>query len=80
MTRTEVAPVWDGEAFLPVQMVPLDLSYDHRVINGAERNRFGKLDPAANVVSRFQSSKGGDLHPDYQANTGDSQSSLRLAP
>ena len=31
--------MWDGEAFQPVPMVPLDLSYDHRVINGAEAAR-----------------------------------------
>ncbi len=40
LTRTEIKPVWDGETFQPVPMVPLDLSYDHRVINGAEAARF----------------------------------------
>lgn len=40
ITRAEMAPVWDGEAFQPVQMAPLDLSYDHRVINGADAARF----------------------------------------
>lgn len=40
ITKTEQAPVWDGETFQPVPMVPLDLSYDHRVINGAEAARF----------------------------------------
>lgn len=40
ITRTEMVPVWDGEAFQPVPMVPLDLSYDHRVINGADAARF----------------------------------------
>ena len=40
LTRTEVTPVWDGEAFQPVPMVPLDISYDHRVLNGAEAARF----------------------------------------
>ena len=40
LIRTEVTPVWNGEAFAPVPMVPLDLSYDHRVINGAEAARF----------------------------------------
>ncbi|MFA8444168.1 2-oxo acid dehydrogenase subunit E2 [Yoonia sp.] len=40
LTRTEIKPVWDGESFQPVPMVPLDLSYDHRVINGAEAARF----------------------------------------
>jgi pyruvate/2-oxoglutarate dehydrogenase complex dihydrolipoamide acyltransferase (E2) component len=40
LTRTEMTPVWNGEVFAPVPMVPLDLSYDHRVINGAEAARF----------------------------------------
>lgn len=40
ITRAEVRPVWDGEAFQPTPMVPLDLSYDHRVINGADAARF----------------------------------------
>ncbi|MGB8623345.1 MAG: 2-oxo acid dehydrogenase subunit E2, partial [Paracoccaceae bacterium] len=40
LTRTETVPVWDGEAWQPVPMVPLDLSYDHRVINGADAARF----------------------------------------
>ena len=40
ITRAETVPVWNGEAFVPVQMVPLDLTYDHRVINGADAARF----------------------------------------
>ncbi|WP_068415699.1 2-oxo acid dehydrogenase subunit E2 [Labrenzia sp. OB1] len=40
ITRTRIQPVWDGEAFQPRPVVPLDLSYDHRVINGAEAARF----------------------------------------
>jgi len=40
ITRAEIAPVWTGAEFRPVPMVPLDLSYDHRVINGAEAARF----------------------------------------
>jgi pyruvate dehydrogenase E2 component (dihydrolipoamide acetyltransferase) len=40
LTRTETVPVWDGEAWQPVPMVPMDLSYDHRVINGADAARF----------------------------------------
>ncbi|WP_349368764.1 2-oxo acid dehydrogenase subunit E2 [Salinarimonas sp.] len=40
LTRTETVPVWDGERFVPRPMVPLDLSYDHRVINGADAARF----------------------------------------
>lgn len=40
ITRTETVTLWSGETPRPVQMVPLDLSYDHRVINGAEAARF----------------------------------------
>jgi len=40
LTRTSLKPVWDGEAFRPRPKVPLDLSYDHRVINGADAARF----------------------------------------
>ena len=40
LTRTETAPVWDGTAFVPRPMLPLDLTYDHRVINGADAARF----------------------------------------
>ncbi|WP_108663588.1 2-oxo acid dehydrogenase subunit E2 [Acuticoccus kandeliae] len=40
LTRTETVPIWDGAAFVPRPMVPIDLSYDHRVINGAEAARF----------------------------------------
>jgi pyruvate dehydrogenase E2 component (dihydrolipoamide acetyltransferase) len=40
LTRTELVPVWDGAAWQPVPMLPLDLSYDHRVINGADAARF----------------------------------------
>ncbi|TCM68755.1 pyruvate dehydrogenase E2 component (dihydrolipoamide acetyltransferase) [Acinetobacter calcoaceticus] len=35
-------PVWDGEAFNPRLMLPLSLSYDHRVINGADAARFSR--------------------------------------
>ncbi|PXA82845.1 dihydrolipoamide acetyltransferase [Nostoc sp. 3335mG] len=38
--RTE--PVWTGSAFEPRKMLPLSLSYDHRVINGADAARFVK--------------------------------------
>ena len=40
ITRTETVTVWHGATPEPVPMVPLDLSYDHRVINGAEAARF----------------------------------------
>lgn len=40
ITQTKVKPVWDGTAFQPRTMMPLSLSYDHRVINGADAARF----------------------------------------
>ncbi len=40
LTRTETVPVWEEGAWAPVPMVPLDLSYDHRVVNGADAARF----------------------------------------
>ena len=40
ITRTETVTFWDGDTPRPVPMVPLDLSYDHRVINGADAARF----------------------------------------
>jgi pyruvate dehydrogenase E2 component (dihydrolipoamide acetyltransferase) len=33
-------PVWDGTEFVPRLMLPLSLSYDHRVIDGAAAARF----------------------------------------
>ncbi|MBV1703845.1 MAG: dihydrolipoyllysine-residue acetyltransferase [Hyphomicrobiales bacterium] len=40
VVRTKTAPVWDGAEFRPRQMLPLCLSYDHRVIDGASAARF----------------------------------------
>jgi pyruvate dehydrogenase E2 component (dihydrolipoamide acetyltransferase) len=40
VTRAKMKPVWDGEAFQPRLMLPLDLSYDHRAVDGAEAARF----------------------------------------
>jgi pyruvate/2-oxoglutarate dehydrogenase complex dihydrolipoamide acyltransferase (E2) component len=40
ITRTETVPVWEDDNWKPVPMAPLDLSYDHRVINGAVAARF----------------------------------------
>lgn len=37
--RAQTKPRWDGTAFAPRLMLPLDLSYDHRVIDGAEAAR-----------------------------------------
>ena len=38
--RAAVQPVWDGEVFRPATMLPLALSYDHRVVNGGDGGRF----------------------------------------
>jgi pyruvate dehydrogenase E2 component (dihydrolipoamide acetyltransferase) len=38
--RSAVKPVWDGSAFVPRTLLPLSLSYDHRVIDGASAARF----------------------------------------
>ena len=38
--RAGVQPVWDGEVFRPSTMLPLALSYDHRVVNGGDGGRF----------------------------------------
>jgi pyruvate dehydrogenase E2 component (dihydrolipoyllysine-residue acetyltransferase) len=40
VSRAVMKPVWDGKAFQPRLMVPLSLSYDHRVIDGAYAARF----------------------------------------
>lgn len=40
VSRSNMAPVWDGEQFQPRLMLPLSLSYDHRVIDGADAARF----------------------------------------
>ncbi|MCY4350589.1 MAG: dihydrolipoyllysine-residue acetyltransferase [Thiotrichales bacterium] len=40
LSRSRMAPVWDGAAFQPRLMLPLDLSWDHRVVDGAEAARF----------------------------------------
>jgi pyruvate dehydrogenase E2 component (dihydrolipoamide acetyltransferase) len=40
LSRAAMKPVWDGGAFVPRLMLPLSLSYDHRVIDGALAARF----------------------------------------
>ncbi len=40
VTRSAMKPVWDGQQFAPRLMLPLSLSYDHRVIDGAAAARF----------------------------------------
>jgi pyruvate dehydrogenase E2 component (dihydrolipoamide acetyltransferase) len=40
VSRGTMEPVWDGTSFAPRLMLPLSLSYDHRVIDGADAMRF----------------------------------------
>jgi pyruvate dehydrogenase E2 component (dihydrolipoamide acetyltransferase) len=40
VTRSAMKPVWDGAQFVPRLILPLSLSYDHRVIDGALAARF----------------------------------------
>jgi pyruvate dehydrogenase E2 component (dihydrolipoamide acetyltransferase) len=42
VSKATIQPVWDGKTFQPKLMLPLSLSYDHRVINGAAAARFTK--------------------------------------
>lgn len=40
VTRAKMQPIWNGKEFVPRLMLPLDITYDHRVIDGAEGARF----------------------------------------
>jgi pyruvate dehydrogenase E2 component (dihydrolipoamide acetyltransferase) len=40
VTRSQMKPLWNGKEFTPRLMLPLSLSYDHRVIDGALATRF----------------------------------------
>ncbi len=40
VSRSKMQPVWQGNEFVPRLVLPLDLTYDHRVIDGAEAARF----------------------------------------
>lgn len=40
ISKSQMKPLWDGKEFIPSLMLPLSLSYDHRVINGAYAARF----------------------------------------
>ena len=41
--RSSIRPVWDGKQFAPRLIIPLSLSYDHRVIDGATAARFNSF-------------------------------------
>ena len=40
LSKSAIKPVWDGKQFVPRLMMPMSLSYDHRVIDGAMGARF----------------------------------------
>jgi len=40
VSKASIQPVWNGSEFVPRQLLPLCLSYDHRAINGADAGRF----------------------------------------
>ena len=40
VSRAQIKPVWNGKEFVPRNLLPLSLSYDHRAINGADAGRF----------------------------------------
>lgn len=40
LVKSAMKPVWDGQAFVPRLMLPFSVSYDHRIIDGAEAARF----------------------------------------
>ncbi|MGB3750627.1 MAG: dihydrolipoyllysine-residue acetyltransferase [Arcobacteraceae bacterium] len=40
LSKSEIKPKWNGESFDPALMLPLSLSYDHKVIDGADGARF----------------------------------------
>ena len=40
VSKSQIKPIWSGTEFVPRLMLPLCLSYDHRVINGGDAGRF----------------------------------------
>ncbi len=52
VSKSKMQPVWDGKAFQPRLMMPLSLSYDHRVIDGAAAARFNAF--LSSVLADFR--------------------------
>ncbi|QKO21610.1 dihydrolipoyllysine-residue acetyltransferase [Rhodoferax sp. BAB1] len=52
LSKSAMKPVWDGKAFQPRLLMPLSLSYDHRVIDGAAGARFNAY--LAQVLGDFR--------------------------
>lgn len=52
VTRAQLKPVWDGNGFVPRLILPMALSWDHRVIDGAAAARF--LQHLATLLTDFR--------------------------
>ena len=52
VSRSSIEPVWNGSEFKPRLMLPMSLSYDHRVIDGAAAARFNAY--LASLMSDFR--------------------------
>jgi pyruvate dehydrogenase E2 component (dihydrolipoamide acetyltransferase) len=50
--RSQTRPVWDGKQFVPRLMLPLSLSWDHRVVDGAGAARFNAY--LAQILADFR--------------------------
>ncbi|MBV1929986.1 MAG: 2-oxo acid dehydrogenase subunit E2, partial [Gammaproteobacteria bacterium] len=40
VSKAQIKPLWNGSEFVPRNMLPLSLSYDHRVVNGGDAGRY----------------------------------------
>ncbi|MBV1892335.1 MAG: 2-oxo acid dehydrogenase subunit E2, partial [Gammaproteobacteria bacterium] len=40
VSKAQVKPLWNGSEFVPRNMLPLSLSYDHRIVNGGDAGRY----------------------------------------
>ena len=60
VVRSKMAPVWNGKEFKPRLMLPLVLSYDHRVIDGAAAARFcRRLAPCSKTCASWPAKSSG---------------------
>ena len=50
LSRSRMTPVWDGAKFEPRLLLPLDLSWDHRVVDGAQAAASSHTSPASSAT------------------------------
>jgi len=50
--RSQIRPIWDGKNFVPRLLLPLSLSWDHRVVDGASAGRFNAF--LAKILADFR--------------------------